>query len=45
MRRGVLPLIDRQILLFERWLLEHLDTITDTEQRWNRYPRSRSTDQ
>ncbi|MFC7546582.1 hypothetical protein [Plantactinospora sp. GCM10030261] len=30
---GVLPPIDKQILLFERWLLEHLDTITDTEQR------------
>lgn len=32
MQCGVLPLIDKQILLFERWLLEHLDTITDTEQ-------------
>ena len=33
MQCDVLPRIDKQILLFERWLLEHLDTITDTEQR------------
>lgn len=33
MQCGVLPPIDKQILLFERWLLEHLDTTSDTEQR------------
>ncbi|RZU53258.1 hypothetical protein EV385_5165 [Krasilnikovia cinnamomea] len=33
MQCGVLPPFDKQILLFERWLLEHMDTITDTEQR------------
>ncbi len=33
MQCGVLPPIDKQILLFERWLLGHLDTITGTEQR------------
>jgi hypothetical protein len=26
---GVLPRIDKQICLFERWLITHLDTITD----------------
>ncbi len=41
MQCGVLPPIDKQILLFERWLLEHLDTITDTEQR--RLPRQYAT--
>ena len=33
MQCGVLPRIDKQVVLFERWLLEHLDTVTDTEQR------------
>jgi hypothetical protein len=47
---GILPRIDKQICLFERWLLVHLDTITDPGhaqliQRfatWNVLPRLRA---
>ncbi|MBV9139379.1 MAG: hypothetical protein JO115_00375, partial [Pseudonocardiales bacterium] len=28
---GVLPRVDKQICLFERWLITHLDTITDPD--------------
>ncbi|MBG0741134.1 hypothetical protein IV500_17320 [Paeniglutamicibacter antarcticus] len=31
MQSGVLPLKDRQLLLFERWLEIHLDAVTDPE--------------
>lgn len=33
MDNGVLPTVDRQLILFQRWLREWLTTITDTEQR------------
>jgi hypothetical protein len=29
----VLPRVDKQVMLFERWLLEHLDNVADGEQR------------
>jgi len=47
---GVLPSIDKQICLFERWLLAHLDTICDRDHRqliqrfatWEVLPRLRA---
>ena len=51
MARGVLPRIDKQTCLLERWLLAHLDTIADPDQRqlihrytaWDVLPRLRTT--
>ncbi|MCE4948556.1 hypothetical protein LVX13_36535 [Streptomyces albulus] len=31
MNCGILPVIDKQICLFERWLVDHLADITDPE--------------
>lgn len=47
---GVLPPVDKQICLFERWLLAHLDTISDRDHHqltqrfatWEVLPRLRS---
>jgi hypothetical protein len=47
---GVLPSVDKQICLFERWLLAHLDTIGDRDHRqliqrfatWEVLPRLRA---
>jgi hypothetical protein len=47
---GVLPSVDKQICLFERWLLAHLDTICDRDHRqliqrfatWEVLPRLRA---
>jgi hypothetical protein len=43
MQCGALPLIDKQVLMFERWLLDHLDTITDTDTEQRRLLRQYTT--
>ena len=37
MARGVLPRLDKQICLLERWLIAHLNTITDPAQLIQRF--------
>jgi integrase len=50
MRCGLLPKVDKQLCLFERWLVEHLDGIAESERQqivhrfatWHILPRLRS---